>query len=101
MYPINMNDPTVQPGRVTASDIDERQRERAAVLEIAAQLDKERRFGIWPPTRPAPLTPAADDNDADGLGGARGIVVVFAAVLLVGLCIVAGFGLSALFKTFP
>jgi hypothetical protein len=106
-YAINMNNPTVQPGRVTATDVDERQRERSAVLEIAEQIDAERRFGIWPPSKPMPLSMCGGpcqqdrracpspqacermpaDEDKDGFGPSRGIVMLIVlSVVLVSIC---------------
>lgn len=97
---MNLNTTMTPQRRVSERDIEERQRERAAVLEIAEKLDAERRFGIWPPSRPAPLTQCAGpcaqgrracpspracermqpaDEDVDGFGPARGLV---AAILI-------------------
>jgi hypothetical protein len=119
---MNMNIPANRAGRLTVDDLDTRQRERAAVLEIAERIDAERRFGIWPPSRPVPLTecsgpcsqgrracPCPDacerlqpaDDDADGMGAARGIVIALGAVGLVAACIGFAFGLNWLFRSLP
>jgi hypothetical protein len=111
-----------QPG-LLEKHLDTRIRERAAVLDLAEQIDRERRFGAWPTRRagsalsvctgpcaqgrracPCPdacarSSPRDDDHaDADGLGLWRGLVV---AVSLIGLCAMAALGVARVISWLP
>jgi hypothetical protein len=97
---MNMNTPTITPGPLRASDLGNRQRERAAVLDIAERIDAERRFGIWPPRRGGALTEcsgpcaqgrrdcpcpdACERLDGEDHGFTRGML--FAAAVTVAAC---------------
>jgi hypothetical protein len=112
---MNMNIPAHSAGRLTVDDLDTRQRERAAVLEIAERIDAERRFGVWPVRRVMPLTqcggpcsqgrrvcPCPDAcehaDDPDNLNPGRALVLLFSAAALVAACFAVAFGLDALFR---
>ena len=95
---MNMNAPAHHAGRLTVDDLDTRQRERAAVLDIAERIDAERRFGVWPPSRPVPLTECSGPcnqgrsacpcpeachrmrEDANGVSFTRGLLTAIVAV---------------------
>jgi hypothetical protein len=106
---MNLNTPTRHPGAVTEHDLDTRMRERAAVLEIADQLEREARRD-WPARRaaavaqcsgpckqgrqPCKLSQACQQPEPDApdnLRPARGIV---AALLITALCVLVVMALA-------
>jgi hypothetical protein len=101
-----------QPGLLTEQHLDTRIRERAAVMDLAEQIDRERRQGAWPARRasgplstctgpcqqgrlPCPCPDACtradrDDGDADGFGFWRGLLLALAVTALCGVVALAG-----------
>lgn len=107
-----------QPGLLPEQHLDTRIRERAAVMDLAEQIDRERRQGAWPARRAsAPLTTCtgpceqgrracpcpeactrADNDDADGFGFWRGLLV---ALTFTSLCAVLALALAKLIVLLP
>jgi Flp pilus assembly pilin Flp len=96
---MNVNVPAHRVGRLTVDDLDSRQRERAAALEIAAQLEREAHLR-WQ-TRRVLAPPTREEDDANGVSFARGVLLVIGASALVAACVAFVLALDWLFKALP
>jgi hypothetical protein len=104
-----------QPGLLTEQHLDDRLRERAAIFELADQLEREARH-TWPPRRARPLTgctgpceqgrracpsPQACErgqrDDDDGFDLFRGLLV---AVAFTAVCLAVALLAAALLPKF-